>query len=37
MKYSELERLLKKQTNSRLHHNGTRHPIWQNLENRRFL
>jgi predicted RNA binding protein YcfA (HicA-like mRNA interferase family) len=30
MKYSELEKLIKKTTNSRFHHNGRRHPIWRN-------
>ena len=37
MKYSELERLLKKTTQSRWHHNGTRHPVWQNPETGAFF
>jgi mRNA interferase HicA len=30
MKYSELEKLIKKQTNCFFHRNGSRHPIWKN-------
>lgn len=37
MKYSELERLLKKTTNSRLHRDGSRHPIWYNPETDDFF
>jgi len=37
MKYSELEKLITKTTNSRLHHQGRRHPIWQNSETGEFF
>jgi len=37
MKYSELERLLKKTTKSRWHHDGTRHPVWYNSETDDFF
>jgi len=30
MKYSELERLIKKTTNCRFFRNGSRHPLWIN-------
>ena len=30
MKYSELERLIKKTTNCHFHRNGSNHPIWKN-------
>jgi len=32
MKYSELERAIKKTTNCQLFRNGSRHPIWINLD-----
>ena len=37
MKYSELEKLIKKATNSRFHHEGRRHPIWQNPDTGAFF
>ena len=37
MKYSELEKLIKKTTNSRLRHQGRRHPIWQNPDTGEFF
>jgi predicted RNA binding protein YcfA (HicA-like mRNA interferase family) len=30
MKYSELEKMIKKTTNCRFYRNGSRHPIWIN-------
>ena len=37
MKYSELEKLIKKMTNCRFHHQGRRHPIWQNPDTGEFF
>ena len=37
MKYSELERLIKKTTSSRFHHQGRRHPIWKNHDTGDFF
>ena len=37
MKYSELERLIKRTTNSRFHHYGRRHPIWKNYDTGEFF
>jgi len=37
MKYSELERLLKKTTKSRWYRGGSRHPIWYNPETDDFF
>jgi len=32
MKYSELEKLLEKTTNSRFYKNGSNHPLWINKD-----
>jgi len=32
MKYSELEKLIKQETDCYFHRNGSRHPIWINPE-----
>ena len=37
MKYSELEKMIKKLTNSCFHHNGKRHPIWYNPDTDDFF
>ena len=37
MRYSELEKLIKKMTNSRFHHEGRRHPIWKNPDTGEFF
>jgi len=37
MKYSELERIIKKMTNSRFHRHGRRHPIWYNPDTNEFF
>jgi predicted RNA binding protein YcfA (HicA-like mRNA interferase family) len=37
MKYSEVEKLIKKTTNSRFHHQGSRHPIWLNPDTGEFF
>ena len=37
MKYSELEKLIIRLTNSRFHHNGKRHPIWLNHDTGDFF
>jgi predicted RNA binding protein YcfA (HicA-like mRNA interferase family) len=37
MKYSELEKLITKTTNSRFHHQGRRHPIWRNPDTGEFF
>jgi hypothetical protein len=37
MKYSEVERPLRKTTNSRFHHQGRRHPIWLNHDTGEFF
>jgi len=37
MKYSELEKLIRKVTNSRFYRNGQRHPIWQNPDSGDFF
>jgi predicted RNA binding protein YcfA (HicA-like mRNA interferase family) len=37
MKYSELERAIKKTTNCRFFRNGSRHPIWINQDTGEFF
>jgi predicted RNA binding protein YcfA (HicA-like mRNA interferase family) len=37
MKYSELEKIIKRNTNSHFHHNGRRHPIWYNPDTGEFF
>ena len=37
MKYSELEKLIKKTTESRFYREGRRHPVWQNPETGEFF
>ncbi|MDR2841053.1 MAG: type II toxin-antitoxin system HicA family toxin [Paludibacter sp.] len=37
MKYNELERRIKKTTNSYFHHTGKRHPIWYNPDTDDFF
>jgi hypothetical protein len=37
MKYAELEKMIKKMTDCRLHHNGRRHPIWLNPKTGEFF
>jgi predicted RNA binding protein YcfA (HicA-like mRNA interferase family) len=37
MKYSELEKLIKKTTNCKFFRNGSRHPIWINPDTGEFF
>jgi predicted RNA binding protein YcfA (HicA-like mRNA interferase family) len=37
MKYSELERQIKKTTNCRFYRNGSQHPIWRNPDTGEFF